>query len=169
MHHPCEGLGLIADVLSCIAVLGANVCPGRQKEIARHWVARSNSAVGSASVPARGRDLFSGEPSSLVGFHWHRDILDLPRGATLLASSAPAARQAFRYGKNAYGLLFHMEVTFLSVDSTVSNTLTKVAKHLDSEAERLEGERPSEPDWDGDRSTAASHREIDIDELFRDL
>ena len=99
----------------------------------------------------------------------HRDILDLPRGATLLASSAPTARQAFRYGKNAYGLLFHMEVTFLSVDSTVSNTLTKVAKHLDSEAERLEGERPSEPDWDGDRSTAASHREIDIDELFRDL
>jgi hypothetical protein len=62
-----------------------------------------------------------------------------------------------------------MQLTLLSVDSTVSDTLTKAAKHLDSEAERLEGERPPEPDWDSDRSTAASHREIDIDELFRDL
>jgi GMP synthase (glutamine-hydrolysing) len=100
-HHPCEGLGLIADVLNRIAVLGANVCPGRQKEIARHWVARSNSAVGSASVPARGRDLFLGEPSSPTAFHWHGDIFDLPHGATLPASSALTAHQAFRYGKDA--------------------------------------------------------------------
>ena len=46
-----------------------------------------------------------------TGFHWHGDIFDLPRGAVSLASSELTACQAFRYGQNAYGFLFHIEVT----------------------------------------------------------
>jgi len=63
--------------------------------------------------------LFHGEPSSPTAFHWHGDIFDLPHGATLLASSALTAHQAFRYGKNAYGLLFHLEVTLPQINAMV--------------------------------------------------
>jgi GMP synthase (glutamine-hydrolysing) len=60
--------------------------------------------------------LFNGVPKSFTAFHWHGDIFDLPRGATPLASSALTAHQAFRYGKNAYGLLFHLEVTLPQIN-----------------------------------------------------
>ncbi|WP_231494920.1 type 1 glutamine amidotransferase [Cellulomonas sp. KRMCY2] len=41
--------------------------------------------------------------------HWHRDAVDLPPGATLLASSPRTPVQAFRAG-SALGLQFHLEV-----------------------------------------------------------
>lgn len=44
-------------------------------------------------------------------FHWHGDTFDLPAGADLLATSASCPAQAFRIGKRAYGLQFHLEVT----------------------------------------------------------
>lgn len=41
--------------------------------------------------------------------HWHSDAVDLPEGATLLASSAATPVQAFRAG-SALGLQFHLEM-----------------------------------------------------------
>lgn len=41
--------------------------------------------------------------------HWHSDAVDLPAGATLLASSAATPVQAFRAG-SALGLQFHLEM-----------------------------------------------------------
>jgi GMP synthase (glutamine-hydrolysing) len=106
---PILGICLGSQLLA--ATLGANVYPGRQKEIGWHRITLSHSAASDG--------LFTGEPSSLTAFHWHGDIFDLPRGATLLASSALTANQAFRYGKNAYGLLFHMEVTLPQINAMV--------------------------------------------------
>jgi GMP synthase (glutamine-hydrolysing) len=107
---PVLGICLGSQLLA--ATLGAKVYPGRQKEIGWHRIDLTDSASKDA--------LFSGEPSSLVGFHWHGDIFDLPRGATLVASSALTAHQAFRYGKNAYGLLFHLEVTLPQINTMVA-------------------------------------------------
>lgn len=98
---PVLGVCLGSQLLA--ATLGAKVYPGRQKEIGWNRVTLTDFA---AADP-----LFAGVPQSFTGFHWHGDIFDLPRGATLLASSALTAHQAFRYANNAYGLLFHMEVT----------------------------------------------------------
>lgn len=42
---------------------------------------------------------------------WHGDTFDLPQGAILLATSPDCTNQAFRFGKNAYGMLFHNEFT----------------------------------------------------------
>jgi len=42
-------------------------------------------------------------------FHWHGDTFDLPQAAILLASSVDYPRQAFHFGKCAYGLQFHVE------------------------------------------------------------
>jgi len=50
-------------------------------------------------------------PTGLFVTQSHYHQFDLPAGATLLARSALYARQAFRYGHNAFGFQFHAEVT----------------------------------------------------------
>ena len=42
---------------------------------------------------------------------WHGDTFDLPARATLLATSPAYRNQAFRVGRVAYGVQFHVEVT----------------------------------------------------------
>jgi hypothetical protein len=44
-------------------------------------------------------------------FQWHEDTFDLPSAGKLIATSNSVPHQAFRYGENAYGLQFHLEVT----------------------------------------------------------
>lgn len=44
-------------------------------------------------------------------FQWHQDTFDLPKGATLLASSDQYTHQAFSYGNNALGFQCHPEVS----------------------------------------------------------
>ena len=46
----------------------------------------------------------------VIQFH-HDEIAELPRDATLLASSPMYAHQAFRVGRNVYGIQFHIETT----------------------------------------------------------
>ena len=118
LKHTKPILGVCLGSQLLAAALGANVYAGRQKEIGWNQVTLTSSATGGTGVPACD-PLFSGEPSSFIGFHWHGDVFDLPRGGTLLASSALAAHQAFRYGTNAYGTLFHLEVTLPQIDKMV--------------------------------------------------
>jgi GMP synthase-like glutamine amidotransferase len=54
--------------------------------------------------------LFSGLGPMLTGFQWHQDSFDLPPGGTLLAQSTTCPNQAFRIGRNAWGMQFHPEV-----------------------------------------------------------
>ncbi|GLV56776.1 GMP synthase [Dictyobacter sp. S3.2.2.5] len=44
-------------------------------------------------------------------FQWHDDDFDLPAGAVLLATAHGRESQAFRWGENAYGVLYHIELT----------------------------------------------------------
>jgi GMP synthase (glutamine-hydrolysing) len=44
-------------------------------------------------------------------YQFHREGFSLPAGATLLATSETYPNQAFRYGKNAWGIQFHAELT----------------------------------------------------------
>ena len=53
---------------------------------------------------------FAGLPA-LEAVEWHDDTFDIPGGAARLARSAGCANQAFRYGRCAYGLQFHPEVS----------------------------------------------------------
>lgn len=54
--------------------------------------------------------LLGGVPSRLTVLHWHGDTLDVPAGATRLASSPKYPNQAYRVGGRAWGLQFHVEV-----------------------------------------------------------
>lgn len=98
---PILGVCLGSQLLA--ATLGAAVTKGDRKEIGWYPVTLTESA--------RNDPLWRGISSPFVAYHWHGDVFELPRGAVRLASSELTACQAFRYGRRAYGFLFHMEVT----------------------------------------------------------
>jgi len=54
--------------------------------------------------------LFAGLPGYQKVFHWHEDAFDIPAGGILLATSETTENQAFRYGRCAYGLQYHIEL-----------------------------------------------------------
>src|SRR6188508_1863396 len=55
--------------------------------------------------------LFAGLPRELLTLQWHGDTFALPEGAVLLASSPAYPNQAFRFGRAAYGIQFHLELS----------------------------------------------------------
>lgn len=75
--------------------------------------------IGFAPVqltPAGKKDpLFEGVTGSLDVFQWHEDMFEVPSAGTLLASSSVCPNQAFRVGKCAYGVQFHIEITDKSI------------------------------------------------------
>jgi GMP synthase (glutamine-hydrolysing) len=93
----CLGVQLLA------ASLGAKVYPGPSQEIGMLAV--------QLTADARDDPLFRGFPENLVTFQWHGDTFDIPEGGVRLASSAVCPNQAFRWGKHAYGVQFHLEVS----------------------------------------------------------
>jgi len=93
----CLGAQLIAKTL------GARVYPNGRKEIG--W-------FDIQFTPAAARDpLFHGLSGPETVFHWHGETFDLPEAAVSLAWSEACRQQAFRYGRSAWGLQFHLEVT----------------------------------------------------------
>lgn len=98
---PVLGVCLGSQILA--AVLGARVEAADEKEIGWRSVALGPAAATDG--------LFSGAPRRFVALHWHGDAFDAPAGAVALASSAMTPCQAFRWGRSAYGLLFHIEAT----------------------------------------------------------
>jgi len=64
-------------------------------------------------LPPAGPDpIFKNVPALCTCFQWHgAEVVELPPGARLLATSPGCAVQGFAIGRNAYGLQFHMELT----------------------------------------------------------
>jgi len=55
--------------------------------------------------------LFTGWPRRAAVVQWHSDTFAIPDGGVRLATSTACPNQAFRFGRWAYGLQFHPEVT----------------------------------------------------------
>jgi GMP synthase-like glutamine amidotransferase len=109
--------GLLADaIVRDVPVLG--ICLGAQLLAralgARVWTLDTKEIgfIDISATPA-GRDdpvLSPFAPMTPV-FLFHEDALELPAGADLLFRGDVVQNQAFRYGRSAYGVQFHLEVT----------------------------------------------------------
>lgn len=60
--------------------------------------------------------LFERFPGSQRVYQWHEDTFAIPKGAVRLATNAETENQAFRFGRNAYGLQYHIELTLAILD-----------------------------------------------------
>lgn len=100
-EKPVLGVCLGSQLLA--TALGATVRHKARKEIG--WFTVSLTEEGQQDR------LFDGVASRFTAYHWHGDEFDLPGGAVHLASSEQTLHQAYRFGTNAYGLLFHLEAT----------------------------------------------------------
>jgi GMP synthase (glutamine-hydrolysing) len=98
---PFFGACLGAQLLS--ASIGGIVSRGARPEVGLLPVFLTDEA---------GRDpLFADIAREVLTFQWHGDTFSLPAGSVLLASSPAYPHQAFRWGRQAYGVQFHLEVS----------------------------------------------------------
>lgn len=100
--------------------LGATVRPGRALEIGMTPIRLTPEAKKDA--------VFSSLPDLVDVFEWHGEVFDLPMDCVPLAGSVIAPLQAFRYGSQAYGLLFHVEMEEAGIDSLCHECAPDVIK-----------------------------------------
>jgi GMP synthase-like glutamine amidotransferase len=79
---------------------------------------RPEIGLGDVQLTDAGRQdpLFAGFSSRTQTFQWHgAEVSKLPSGAEILAANSACPVQAFRWGRHAYGLQYHVEITASTV------------------------------------------------------
>lgn len=111
IRHQLDWLPMVID--SAKPLLG--ICLGGQlmarvlgAEVTRDKDGRSDIGYYPVRPRAEWGDLFDGE---MQFYRWNSEGFGVPRGAELLATGEAFPNQAFRYGRAAYAIQFHPEVT----------------------------------------------------------
>lgn len=125
----CLGHQLLADAL------GGRVGLAEPPEIGVLTVSKTPEGEADPAM--------AGVPDPLPVLQWHSAaVLELPQGATALAGSDVCPIQAFRYGKHAYGMQYHVEVTAQTVKdwAAIPEYAQALEKAMGANAvERLDG------------------------------
>lgn len=121
-------LGICLGAQLLAAAMGARVKPNQHQEIGVHPVLFNLAGITDP--------VFKGFENPLSVLHWHRDTFEIPAEGILLASSVACAHQAFRVGKKAYGLQFHLDFTQESVQALLSREKLPQGSYV-STAEKL--------------------------------
>lgn len=126
--HPILGICLGAQLMAAAA--GEKVYKGTNgKEIGMMNITLTDEGQKS---PFRHFD-----PSLTRILQWHGDTFDLPKSATLLASSDKYVNQAYSIGKKAFAVQFHPEVHLAGFE----NTLVECSSQVDVLALRAEAQK----------------------------
>jgi GMP synthase (glutamine-hydrolysing) len=92
----CLGGQLLADAL--------------EGEVRKHSMTEIGFFDVELTEAGKADPLYAGLPGYQKVYHWHEDTFVLPEGAILLATHENTENQAFRYGRRAYGLQYHIEL-----------------------------------------------------------
>ena len=111
LGRPVLGICLGAQLLA--HVLGAPVRRHHQAEIG--WYPLHTTDAGRSDT------VLSPLGESAPVFQWHRYSFDVPASATHLARTDGCEPQAFRYGDNAYGFQFHLEMDQPLIERWLAN------------------------------------------------
>jgi GMP synthase (glutamine-hydrolysing) len=103
-----------------------------------HMNAANEVGVGTVDVVADD-PVFGAAGSLQPVLHWHHDVVEVPDGATVLASTPETPNQAFRLGDSILAMQFHLEVDkhmlerWLGVDEMVDDLSPEVRLSLQAD------------------------------------
>lgn len=153
-----------------IPILG--ICLGGQllasalgAEVRQHHLAELGFFRIPLTTAGRQDPLFTGLPGHQLAFHWHEDVFDLPAGALRLASNKDVPNQAFRYGKHAYGLQFHIELNTAMVETWL--TYPDFAREISSTLGEADGPARLRREWLEHETTYREHTRILFENFLR--
>ncbi|MDQ2904250.1 MAG: type 1 glutamine amidotransferase [Chloroflexota bacterium] len=86
-------------------------------QVTRHHLAEIGFYRVELTAEGQADPLFAGLPGYQQVIHWHMDVFSIPTGAIQLATSEHTPNQAFRFGRRAYGLQYHIELTPAMLDT----------------------------------------------------
>jgi len=124
---PYLGICLGSQLLSKAA--GGKVVKSPKKEVG--WFQIQLTADGKIDP------FFKGLNSNIEVFHWHEDMFMIPHNGKLLATAQGCPNQAFKVGKNAYGLQFHCEITDVSIKEWTYEYVKRGVPGRDEEQKRM--------------------------------
>jgi len=113
--------------------------------VTRHHLAEIGFSEVQLTEEGNGDPLFAGLPGYQQVIQWHEDTFGIPNGAIRLARSECAENQAFRCGRRAYSLQYHIELTPAMLDTWLRYPAYKQAIidiHGPDAPNRIEYERP---------------------------
>ncbi|AWV07468.1 glutamine amidotransferase-related protein [Marilutibacter maris] len=111
LGRPVLGICLGAQLLA--HVLGAPVRRHPAPEVGWHPLATTDAGRGDPVLAPLG--------DAAPVFQWHRYSFEVPREAVHLARSPLCEPQAFRFGDNAYGFQFHLEMDEALIERWLAN------------------------------------------------